>query len=207
MSTATDAPRIGRDGEGTRLKFSRRVDGLELPHGEEDADFRHHVIFRRWVKNPAQLLSALMAEAGQDWNRERQNEYKTQELIYLEPAQHVRLFQALERTVLAINERAWGLDLTYWHTARLNLYPEGSGRHDWHSDYLPGDLAKLAFTLLLKAPEEGGALRLLANRTEPVALAEGDLAVFPAYEPHMVDLVTKGTRVSLTGWLGGPALR
>jgi predicted 2-oxoglutarate/Fe(II)-dependent dioxygenase YbiX len=90
---------------------------------------------------------------------------------------------------------------------RLNRYLPGHGGHGMHTDYGGREPAKLAFSILLRAPAAGGETRIEYYDEDPVVLRPGDGVIFPGYEPHEVRAVTEGERISLTGWLGGPPLR
>ena len=188
------------------MLFKRHVDGLQLPYGKEDTEVVPARVVRRFARNPEKFLADVHGRLQGQWDSSRVNEYAHQLMLDLHPNEHVALFQRLERTILPINDELWGLKLTYWHSGRLLLYPPGHGFHEMHIDYIDGEVAKLAFSLILKEAERGGELRL-DNFTPRVPLRAGDLVVFPAYEPHEVRLVTKGTRISMTGWLGGPPLK
>lgn len=184
------------------------VEGLRLPYGVEDTTIRHAVVRRRFLRNPEAFLASAIAEAraaGEDWDSTLQNDHKHQRILHLYPSYHVGLFQRFERVILPLNDKHFGLELTYWHPARINVYPAGLGEHKPHSDYQGPEPAKLAFSVLLADCERGGGLTV--DNYGPVDLRPGDLAVFPAYETHRVDRVEAGERVSLTGWAGGPPLR
>ena len=82
-----------------------------------------------------------------------------------------------------------------------------------HCDYMPhipeeingGLFEKITVVVLIKAAEEGGIFRLYNHLNVP--LLEGDAIVFPSYALHEVTPILKGRRISLAGWLCGPAFR
>ncbi len=190
-----------------RFRTLEPIEGLRLPHGVDRMRVRHHLVRRRFVRDPRALMSRIILHAqslGLDWE-EHVTDAQDQVILELFPHDFTWLFARFERRLLDLNARHFGLALSYWHTMRLNLYRAGARRgHAAHSDYDGPEPAKLAFTIVLRAAERGGQMAVCQVGT--VALGEGDLLLFPAYEFHQVDPVAEGERISLTGWLGGPPL-
>jgi hypothetical protein len=198
-------PAPAHPGDHPKFKSLDVIPGLSLPWGEDMQKPKSHIIRRRVFKDPAAILRRIETTSEQGWD-EHVTESQDQVVFDLWPHTDLWLFRRLERLILNINAKHFGLDLTYWHVMRLNKYREGRAKgHRMHSDYVGPEPAKLAFSIPLVVPEEGGRMSLAAAGT--VELGAGDLLVFPAYEAHEVEPATKGERVSLTGWLGGPALR
>lgn len=103
--------------------------------------------------------------------------------------------------------------------------------YTWHTDAGPepydnGSLRKLSFSIQLSHPDEyeGGAFEYIDSKFEfdklrngqkfievdklvqplPFSAKEkGTLIVFPSFVHHQVKPVTRGTRISLVGWLAG----
>ena len=75
-------------------------------------------------------------------------------------------------------------------------------------DYPQGDYAKLTVVIPLVEPTswEGGELQVGNMRRSPRLLL-GDAVIFPSFVQHRVTRVSKGTRVSLSAWMSGPAPR
>ena len=69
------------------------------------------------------------------------------------------------------------------------------------------DSRKISFSCLLNDPSEfeGGDLTLMPDSIGyPIKLKQYEICFFPSWMPHKVVPVTKGTRISLVGWVHGP---
>ena len=69
------------------------------------------------------------------------------------------------------------------------------------------DSRKISFSCLLNDPSEfeGGELTLMPDSIGyPIQLKKYEICFFPSWMPHKVVPVTKGTRISLVGWVHGP---
>lgn len=89
-------------------------------------------------------------------------------------------------------------------------YGAGGG-FEWHSDLTAGRASnrKLSVSLQLSAPEdyEGGELELCPHGVMKGFRERGSVLVFPAYIPHRVLRISRGTRRALVAWIHGPAFR
>lgn len=91
---------------------------------------------------------------------------------------------------------------------------ENQGFYNWHTDigvYSSESVTrKLSMSLLLTDPTsfEGGDLEIWSS-SGPLQAPKtlGTIVVFPSYALHRVTPVTKGTRISLVVWFGGPAFK
>lgn len=109
------------------------------------------------------------------------------------------------------NDNNWGIDVRgMFQPPTLITYVPGVEvpSYDMHVDYRPGgerpDRSKIAVTVLIQKPEEGGQLKVAGSKVD---LDEGDACVIPGYVPHRILPVIKGRRIALVGWLGGPEWR
>lgn len=111
-----------------------------------------------------------------------------------------------------VNEAAgWNFNVDFLEPLQLTRYKEGD-RYDWHQDesewYLGkrGDdrIRKISFTLLLNNDYEGGAFSLI---NQEVPLKAGQMIFFHSDDYHAVAPVESGERLSLVGWVSGPAWR
>ena len=69
------------------------------------------------------------------------------------------------------------------------------------------DSRKISFSSFLNDPSEfeGGDLTLMPDSIGyPIQLKKYEICFFPSWMPHKVVPVTKGTRISLVGWVHGP---
>ena len=183
------------------------VPGLQLPYGIDNTTMQYAVVLRREVRWPAMLLRRILRAARDTPWRDYDSEEQSQLLLELPAPDFAWLYERFERRILDLNEQHFGVDVSYWHPMRLTRYRAGARLgHSAHSDYVAPEPAKLAFSLLLAAPDAGGRITV-HNHGPALDLKAGDMVVFPAYELHSVEPVTAGERTALTGWMGGPPLR
>lgn len=113
-----------------------------------------------------------------------------------------RLRHAFERN------NPWQLDLDGSIETRLLRYEEGDfTRPHVDYDHVHEDFAKITCVCQLSAREafDGGALEI-SERFRPT-LERGDALFFPSFSLHRVTRLERGTRLVLTAWARGPALR
>jgi hypothetical protein len=186
--------------DGVAYDDYEEIDGLRLPVAMPTQEYEPPiVVYRNWC-DPAEFLAWVHEEVGTEWTAEHVVEGREALVIDVDPHKSTAVYAAMETPLLEANE-ALGLDVTYWNNICLNRLEDG-GEHAGHSDYMPE--AKLFFTLILQDPEEGGDFYFVDTVDTYHA---GDLVIFGAFMFHGVPPVTKGTRISLTGWMGGPAIR
>ncbi|MCZ6763026.1 MAG: 2OG-Fe(II) oxygenase [Gammaproteobacteria bacterium] len=120
------------------------------------------------------------------------------------------LFDFLEDALMKLN-RGYGFELTGFYDGIQVATYEPGGHYDWHLDLGPGTYSsrKLSLTVQLSDPAdyEGGELEFLSATDELAPRSRGSLIAFPSYLAHRVRPVTKGTRLSLVSWIGGPPFR
>jgi PKHD-type hydroxylase len=98
-------------------------------------------------------------------------------------------------------------------TEPLQISEYGVGHfYDWHLDIGKGaaSIRKISFVVQLSEETDyaGGELELLSNiHTKTQPKTRGTIVLFPSYILHRVTRVTRGTRMSLVGWVGGPPYR
>jgi PKHD-type hydroxylase len=140
-------------------------------------------------------------------------DYRDSRVAWIRPDDDSRwLFEALMGFVKGANERHFRMDLAGF-TEPLQVAAYGPGQFDdWHLDY--GNerfsIRKLSFIVQLSDPAEyeGGAVEVLcAKEPRQAPRSRGAMILFPSYILHRVAPVTRGTRHSLVGWIGGPPLR
>lgn len=107
------------------------------------------------------------------------------------------------------NAACWHFDIDFIEPLQLTKYKEGDhydwhqDESEWHRDKRNGDrIRKISFTLLLNDDFEGGEFSLI-NQTIP--LKAGQIIFFHADDYHAVAPVKSGERISLVGWIQGPA--
>ncbi len=96
-------------------------------------------------------------------------------------------------------------------TDSIQLAEYGEGEYyDWHLDIGSGktSLRKISISVQLSDSEdyEGGDLEFF-GRSEDPPRSMGSVIAFPAFLPHRVTPVTRGTRLSLVTWVSGPSFR
>lgn len=122
------------------------------------------------------------------------------------------LFEKLRQAVVYVNRNVYRAELDGF-TEPLQISEYGVGHfYDWHLDIGKGagSIRKISFVVQLseETDYEGGELELLSNvhpKTQPKT--RGTIVLFPSYILHRVTRVTRGSRMSLVGWVGGPPYR
>jgi PKHD-type hydroxylase len=133
-------------------------------------------------------------------------------ICWVQPRQEQSwLFGKLMQICQQVNQQHFGLSLFgYTEPLQISEYGEGSF-FDWHLDMGNGrySVRKLSFVVQLSDPGdyEGGDLQVMGG-PEPFTFprSRGAMALFPSYILHRVTPVTRGTRMSAVGWIGGPHL-
>ncbi len=122
------------------------------------------------------------------------------------------LFEKLRQAVVQVNNTVYRVELDGF-TEPLQISEYGVGQFfDWHLDIGKNEssIRKISFIVQLsdEADYEGGEFEVFAS-VHPVAVPKtrGTIVLFPSYILHRVTKITRGTRVSLVGWIGGPAYR
>lgn len=134
------------------------------------------------------------------------------------------LYQRIHKLVATANAEHFRFDLTGIEQGVQFLRydaPETSsdapGHYNWHQDFGGGasSLRKLSLVVQLSDPTDydGCELRLFTDCDfaphgdgQPLK-AQGDGILFPAWTPHMVTPIVRGTRYALAAWVCGPQLR
>ncbi len=126
------------------------------------------------------------------------------------------IFTRIGQAAMEINHKYFGFELSsFAEDFQITKYEGASASHyGWHQDIGAGDssVRKLSFVIQLSEPGnyEGGSLELFMakmERNREISRGRGDIIFFPAYEPHRVVPVRKGTRHSLVGWISGHPFR
>ena len=121
--------------------------------------------------------------------------------------------------ILANKNAGWNYDISGIEPYQIGKYSDkNSGHYDWHQDgiggwksihnnpssvNLHGKTRKLSMSLMLNNPDEyeGGQLEIWGKSVD--VYKKGSIIFFPAWQPHRVTPVTKGTRHSLVMWFMG----
>ena len=114
-----------------------------------------------------------------------------------------RLMEVLE----PCNAAHFKFDIRELEELSIADYQEGDF-YDWHLDLgRGGDSRKLSVSVALSAPEDydGGGLTFPGAVFAKVS--RGSAVVFASFLLHGVQPVTRGRRIALVGWLGGPPFR
>lgn len=127
------------------------------------------------------------------------------------------LYEALTYALRWINDKTWRLDLSHFPGAlQYTEYAAWDQQHyDWHMDFGAGEFAnrKLSISVLLTPGDEyeGGDFEFqdtgMPDEHRTVLRQQGAAVIFPSFYRHRVTPVTRGKRISLVGWMGGPTYR
>ena len=128
----------------------------------------------------------------------------------------------MHNVMVSANKEFFNYDLTHFETQIQATFYDGATKdfYTWHVDGGNEQLKvennsllerKLSCSLLLSDPEEydGGELQFhyynnFFYSTKP---KKGESIVFPAWVPHRVRPVRKGSRISLVAWMNGPCFK
>ena len=139
--------------------------------------------------------------------------YRDSQICWIRPnPESAWLFDKLRRIVVHLNGKFYRAELDGF-TEPIQLSEYGVGHfYDWHLDTgkEEASVRKLSFTVQLSDPSdyEGGDMEVFASvRPDALPRTRGTIGVFPSYLLHRVNKVTKGTRISIVGWIGGPPYR
>ena len=118
------------------------------------------------------------------------------------------LYDKLEQAIQNLN-KMYRFDLYGFEMLQVSTYADG-GHFDWHID-MGGkneSTRKLSISVQLTDVTEytGGDLEFIGN-VGKIHKTVGSLIAFPSFLAHRVTPVVTGTRISLVGWIHGPALR
>ena len=123
------------------------------------------------------------------------------------------LYDRLQQTIRALNERTYKYDLTgFSEPLQYTVYHGHEGGHyGWHVDHGPLKVQRkfsISVQLSDSSDYEGCDLEFQAgNRIETAPRTKGAIIGFPSYVLHRVTPCTKGTRKALVAWTTGPKLR
>lgn len=119
------------------------------------------------------------------------------------------IYQRLMAFVHDANSVRYGFQLSgFLEDIQITKYEEGD-YYGIHQDHGPGAMSnrKLSIVVQLTDPKEyeGGELELVSAGLAPKE--QGTIIIFPAFNPHQVLKLTKGTRYSLVAWIKGEPFR
>jgi PKHD-type hydroxylase len=112
-----------------------------------------------------------------------------------------------------VNQNTWNFDIHGTDDAKdaVAVYKyEVGGEFKWHYDFTHiSPTRKLGFTLQLSSTDdyEGGDLEFMGEDFDPKNREKGALIIFPSWVWHQITPVTKGTRLSVVGWIHGPTFQ
>jgi len=140
---------------------------------------------------------------------------RTSEVSFIEDNNVINTLYGLAQKA---NNEGFGFDLTGLETPQFALYSSKvKGHYDWHIDTAwQNDVMfhrKLTIIVQLSDPQdyEGGVFEIQNFGATKKQLFEmkkkGSVIVFPSFLEHRVTPVTKGKRLSLTGWAIGAKFR
>ena len=123
------------------------------------------------------------------------------------------MYRDIERTMLQANNNHFGFEgMQLTEPGQFTHYLPG-GFYEWHMDcdvlgkHQP-PVRKISMTLLLSDPStfEGGELEFMDDK-KSVKLKQGQAIFFASWLRHRIKPVTKGERISLVMWFGGPPFK
>jgi PKHD-type hydroxylase len=162
------------------------------------------------------VMKAQVGGASRHSIGEERPEVRTSELIFMDhlPPQEIKwLEQKLINLINFVNDSFYRFDIQYLETIQLTKYDESyKGFYTSHMDTdskLDHTCRKLSFIIQLSDLDEfeGGDFyyhNTNSTSQNPSFFKKGNAIFFPSCMLHEVKPVTKGTRYTLVGWVGGP---
>jgi len=139
--------------------------------------------------------------------------YRNTDIVWLSDMNSLApVYTKIVDHIKKINSEHFKYSINYVEPFQYSVYnATNNGKYDMHCDTVlrntNGNARKLSFSILLNDPLEfeGGNLEFYTARDPSVKnLTKGTMIVFPSFLMHSVSPVTKGTRRSLVGFIGGP---
>lgn len=140
---------------------------------------------------------------------DKKDDLRKSSINFLKPGANDWLYDRLGQACIQVNTNRFKFEIKGFQTElQLAKYEDG-GFFDWHMDFGSGDISnrKLSITIQLSDPTDydGGNLQFMINQNAVDAPRDkGTAIIFPSFFPHRVMPVTKGCRMSVVGWIGGP---
>ena len=163
----------------------------------------------KWVEEFQPLqMSGYVTEGNDD----QDDELRSTQISWIDSNTNPELHNLLGGVIHHANDTLYKYSITYLETLQYSVYnAEDKGHYSMHSDAglkgVNNDSRKISFSCLLNDPSEfeGGDLTLMPDSIGyPIKLKQYEICFFPSWMPHKVVPVTKGTRISLVGWVHGP---
>lgn len=192
-----------------------------IPKAEYNPDFADYVWYTKlFSESEVDRIRALWDEedvidAAVDHAGEEQHkvELRKSKIIFLKPSLKTDwIYERLSMACVQANMNRYKFDIQGFQSdLQLAKYGEGNF-FDWHMDFGAGGISnrKLSITVQLcdESEYEGGDLQFMINQnTVTASKVKGTAIIFPSFGLHRVMPVTKGTRMSIVGWIGGPHYR
>jgi PKHD-type hydroxylase len=120
------------------------------------------------------------------------------------------IWDRIFRSISQANEKYFRFKLFSFPELQFLEYEEG-GFFDWHVDITADALSctrKLSVIVFLSDPEDydGGQLTwdmVPALKLKNARMEQGSMIIFPSFQVHKVEPVTRGKRFTLAGWAHG----
>ncbi|NBW15047.1 MAG: hypothetical protein EBR82_44305 [Caulobacteraceae bacterium] len=165
------------------------------------------------IKDLVELQEFKEGSLGFQNNNHLDKKVRDSNVSFLKVDEHSRwLYEKISNLISRVNYDKFGLNLSYMEEIQITKYTVDQ-HYDWHMDtYNNGSIhdRKLSMSLLLSSPEEdfeGGELCIVNQGRihEPVVLnpIKGECIFFQSFNPHKVNPITKGERLSLVAWSVG----
>jgi PKHD-type hydroxylase len=118
-------------------------------------------------------------------------------------------WERINNCIIKTNEQYFNFSITGLSELQFLEYDPGCF-YDWHVDVttaLAASTRKISIVAFLSAPEDydGGQLtfELISQKVKPLPVGQGSMILFPSYQAHKVEPVTRGKRFTLVGWAHG----
>lgn len=175
--------------------------------------------FEEHIDGIKELFDTMEVEEGTTGHLDRNESKKVRnsDVKFISPnSDNEWLFKDVTDYIAYVNDNLnWNFHINVLPQLQFTIYNEGQ-YYGWHPDYdcIGHPRRKISFSILLsgKNEYEGGDIEFWDLGTPERKEGEyytarkveaGDIILFPSYTWHRVKPVTKGTRLSLVGWVEG----
>ncbi|MCC6838489.1 MAG: 2OG-Fe(II) oxygenase [Bacteroidia bacterium] len=147
--------------------------------------------------------------AGNELSRD---ELRKSKIMFIKPGENDWIYDRLGMASIQANTNRYKFDILGFQTELQLANYSDNDFFEWHMDFGAGDISnrKLSISVQLSDADEyeGGELQFMINQNIVTAPKEkGTAIIFPSFALHRVLPVTKGNRMSIVGWIAGPAYR
>lgn len=189
-------------------------------HKEYNYEFADYVWYKNLfsadevmqIRNLWSAENAKAAEVNLAGNEVSRDDLRKSKIMFIKPGVNDWVYDKLSAASIQANTNRYKFDVQGFQTELQLANYSDNDFFEWHMDFGAGDISnrKLSISVQLSDEDEyeGGELQFMINQNIITAPKEkGTAIIFPSFALHRVLPITKGNRMSIVGWIAGPAYR